>query len=261
MTATQDVGTRAYNALLFSNHSSAVSLSAQANFNYYPLSNASCAINPPQFNIVAAAIVYPTSTIRYYDSRYPTDPTWNPWVFDNDTELAIYNLLQTVYASIRIDLGNPSSKNSIPNPAALNGTMAPTFPVTQANAAATCDGFGTSHYSSSYSLSISATDSLGQLVISVLVATLSMFSAGWAVFMLIAMAIAKRNDPTANRCEGYCFQHPLDLGPSGFDTPETYGLQDRDFSGTERNVADVKRFSGAVYQPVMQSPSSFPLKI
>jgi hypothetical protein len=35
---TQDLGTRVYNALLFSNQSSAISLSAQVNFNYCPMS-------------------------------------------------------------------------------------------------------------------------------------------------------------------------------------------------------------------------------
>ncbi|KAF8802524.1 hypothetical protein BYT27DRAFT_7261057 [Phlegmacium glaucopus] len=283
-TAAQDFGTRTYNAFLFSNHSSAVTFSAQANFNYCPMSlglNASCAINPPQFNIIAAATVLPNSTIYSYDSQAPTDPTWNPWVLDNDTELAIYNLLQTVYASIRIDLGNPSSNNFILNPAALNGTIAPTFPVTQANGVPFSNSTlyagwiapiprlqkilpvtvsGPATIQVVYPCQFQQRKSTGQLVISVLVATLSMFSTGWAVFMLIATAIVKRNNPTANRCEGHCFQHPLDLDPSGFDTPETYGLQARDFSGTERNVANVKRFSGAVYQPVMQSPSSPPPK-
>ncbi|KAF8802521.1 hypothetical protein BYT27DRAFT_7226416 [Phlegmacium glaucopus] len=280
-TASQDVGTRTYNALLFSNHSSVMSLSVQANFNYCPMSlglNASCAINPPQFNIIAAATVLPNSTIYYYDSRYPIDPTWNPWVFDNDTELAIYNLLQTVYASIRI---NPSSNNFILNPAALNGTISPTFPVTQANGVPFSNSTlymewiapipllqqvlpvtvsGSATIQVVYPCQFQQRKSLGQLVISVLVATLSMFWTGWAVFMLIATAIVKRNNPTANRCEGHCVQHPPGLDPTGFDTAETYGLQD--FSGTEGHVANVKRFSGAVYQPVMQSPSSpAPLRI
>src|SRR5271168_3720351 len=122
MTASQDLGIRAYNALIFSNNSSPIVLSAQVNFKYCPMSvglNASCAINPPQFDIIAAASVYPNTTLLSYSNQYPIDPISNPWIFDNDTELAIYNLVQTVYAAIRIDLGNPSSNNFILNPAAL----------------------------------------------------------------------------------------------------------------------------------------------
>ena len=75
--ATQDVGNRVYNALLFSNQTSAISLSAQVDFNYCPMSfglNASCAINPPQFNITLAAAVFPNSTVHKYNSRVPLDP-------------------------------------------------------------------------------------------------------------------------------------------------------------------------------------------
>ena len=216
-TAAQDVGTRAYNALLFTNQSSTISLSAQANFNYCPMSlglNASCAVNPPQFSIYAAAIVYPNTTILSYDSTSPIDPVWNPWVFDNDTQLAIYNLIQTVYACIRIDLGNPSSNNFILNPAAINGTISPTFPLTQANGEAFSNSSlyvvwatwlqyrppvtvsGPATIQVVYPCQFQKLKSLGSLAISVLVATLSMFSTGWGIFMLLATAVAKRNNPT-----------------------------------------------------------------
>ena len=181
--------------------------------------NASCAINPPQFNIFTAAIVFPNSTIHYYDSRAPLDPTWNPWVFDNDSESVIYNLIQAVYASVRIDLGNPSLNNFFLYPAAMNNTISPTFPITPANG----EAFS---YSSLYAtlsspfpwlqqnlpvkLSGPATIQVvypcqflqrkgpGAFVISVLVATLSMFSTGWAAFMFIAATLAKRHNPAGS---------------------------------------------------------------
>ena len=220
--AAQDLGTRVYNALLFSNQTSAISLSAQVNFNYCPMSfglNASCAINPPQFNIFLAATVFPNSTIHYYDSRGHVDPVWNPWVLDNDTELAVYNILQTVYAAIRIDLGNPSLNNFILYPAALNNTIYSTFPITPANGEAYSNSTLYSTLSSPYpflqqylpvTLSGPATIQVvypcqfqqlkapGALVISVLVATLSMFSTGWAVYILLATTIAKRHNPTGS---------------------------------------------------------------
>ena len=295
-TAAQDVGTRAYNALLFTNQSSTISLSAQANFNYCPMSlglNASCAVNPPQFSIYSAAIVYPNTTIRFYDSTSPIDPVWNPWVLDNDTQLAVYNLIQTVYACIRIDLGNPSSNNFILNPAALNGTISPTFPLTQANGEAFVNSSlytawaapfpwlqqhlpvtvsGPATIQVVYPCQFQQLKSLGSLAISVLVATLSMFSTGWGIFMLVATAVAKRNNPTgpfmfiiflmimpilirllyiANRCDGHCFRHRVE--PSWFDVSETYGLRAREFFGPKRQVPDAELET--VYQPVPQSPS------
>lgn len=219
-TASQDVGTRAYNALLFSNQTSIVSLSAQANFNYCPMSfglNASCAIDPPQFSIYSAATIYPNTTIRTYQSGVPIDPIWNPWVFDNDTELAVFNLLQALYAAVRIDLGNPSSNNFILNPAAMNGTIAPNFPLTLANGEAFSPSSlysiwvapfpelqqvlpvtvsGPASIQVVYPCQFQQLKGFGSLVISVLVATFSMFSTGWGIFMLLATAIVKRHNPS-----------------------------------------------------------------
>jgi len=270
--ATQDLGTRVYNALLFSNQTSAVTLSAQANFNYCPMSlglDAPCAVNPPQFDIFAAAIVFPNSTIHYYTSQIPIDPVWNPWVFDNDTELAFFNLIQAVYASVRIDLGNPSLNNFILYPEAMNNTIAPTFPITPANGEAFSNSSLYTILSSPfpwlqqnlpvtlsgpaiiqvvYPCQFQQRKTPAALFISVLVATLSMFSTGWAVFMLLATTVAKRNNPAANRCEG----HRLDLDPSWFD--EAYGLSAGEFSAPTRKVSDGK---GVAYQPVVQLPSSY----
>jgi hypothetical protein len=221
-TASQELGIRVYNALLSSNQSSAISLSTQVDFNHCPMflgPNATCATNPPQFNVVAAAAVFPNSTIHYYDSQYPTDPVYNPWVLDNDTELAVYNILQSVYAAIRIDLGNPSLNNFILNPAAMNSTIYPTFPITPGNGVASSNSTLYSTLNSPFPglqpnlpvrLSGPATiqvvypcqfqqrKATGPLVISVLVATLSMFSSGWAVYMLLATTLAKRHNPTGS---------------------------------------------------------------
>ena len=221
-TATQDLGIRGYNALLFSNQTSAISISAQVYFNYCPMSfglNASCAINPPRINIFRATTVFPNSTIDQYDSRYPTDPVLNRGVLDNDTELAIYNILQTVYAAVRIDLGNPSLNNFILNPAALNNTIYPTFPITPANGEAFSNSDLYSILSSPspwlqqnlpvklsgpatiqvvYLCQTQIRKTAGALFISVLVATLSMFSTGWGVYMSLATTIAKRQNPTGS---------------------------------------------------------------
>ena len=255
--------------------------------------NASCAINPPQFDIFLAAIVFPNSTIVNYDSRFPPDPVKNPWVLDNDTELAVYNILQTVYAAVRIDLGNPSFNNFILYPAAVNNTIYPAFPITPANgeefsgstlysllntpfhgtqlSPVSLFSWGPATIQVVYPCQFQQLKTPGALFISVLVATLSMFSTGWTVYMLLAVTIVKRHDPTgsfilstvvffiysnhnydsdlsllvANQCCGHCRQHRLDLDPPTF-FDESYALQ------TKRQVSDAK----VVYQSVAQSPPS-----
>ena len=250
--------------------------------------NSTCAINPPQFNILRAATVFPNSTIRYYDSHLPIDPVWNPWVLDNDSELPVYNIIQAVYAAVRIDLGNPSLNNFILYPAAMNNTIYPTFPITPANGEAFSNSTLYSALSSPFpllqqdlplTLSGPATIQVvypcqfqrrrntGPLVISVLVATLSMFSTVWAVYMLLATTIAKRHNPTGsftlstvafsvtitviltslivgNRCNGHCPQHRLDLDPSFFD--QFYAHQ------AKRHGSN----ASSVYELVAQSPPS-----
>jgi hypothetical protein len=175
--------------------------------------DAPCAINPPQLDIVAAAIVFPNSTIHYYSSQFPIDPVWNPWVLDNDTELALYNLIQAVYASVRIDLGNPSSNNFLLHPAAKDNTIASNFPITPANGEAFSNSSlytdltlplppvtlsGPAVIQVVYPCQFQQAKSPGALFISVLVATLSMFSTGWAVFMLLATALEKQHKPAGS---------------------------------------------------------------
>ena len=235
--------------------------------------NASCAINPPQFDIVSTAMVFPNANLH----------RGNPprWLLDNDTELAVYNVLQTVYAMVRIDLGNPSWNNFILNPAALNNTIHPIIPITPANGKNSSNSNLYSKLTSPswhlpvnlsgpatiqllYPCQFQQRKAFGSLVIAVLVATLSMFSSGWAIYMLLATTIAKRHNPlgslfclqpelslfvtmtviltsliVANRCCGHCPQHCLDLDPSFFD----------------RSMSEVSN-SGAVYQAVAQSPLS-----
>jgi hypothetical protein len=186
--------------------------------------NASCAINPPQFNIISAAIVFPNSTFDDYDNNLPIDPVSNPWVLDNDTELPVYNILQTVYAAVRIDLGNPSLNNFILNPAAINNTIYPTFPITPSNGEIDSESilyltlntpfpglppgqnllpkslfsWGPATIQVVYPCQIQIRKDAGALFISVLVATLSMFSSGWASYMLLAAVIAKQQNPTGS---------------------------------------------------------------
>jgi len=97
--------------------------------------DAPCSNSPPKFSIRYAAAVYANATIHRFDKDYPADPVNNnlAHVVGVDWEQPTYNLLQALYAAIRVDLGNPSLNNFVLNPSALNATIAEKFPVTPFN--------------------------------------------------------------------------------------------------------------------------------
>jgi hypothetical protein len=232
---------------------------------------APCAITPPKFAIPYAATVFANTTVQQFDISYPIDPVNNPYVLDANSEQPFFNLLQAVYAAIRVDLGNPSLNNFILNPLALNDTIFQTFPVTPYNqdqSSTTSTLYSQWHNPSpalqkylpinvsgpaqiqvAYPCRFQQRKPLGSLVVSVLVATLSMFSSAWAVFIHLATTYAKGTDPAgiplslripfllaylellANRCDGHCSRHRMTVEPSWFDSYDAYGLQHTGGSG------------------------------
>lgn len=183
-------------------------VSVQADFEPCPASlgiSAPCAIKAPRFNITFAAVVYPNITLAQHTQSEPTSDE-NPQVIDAVTAAPLANLIQLVYASIRIDLGNPSPNNFILNPSSTNQTIAQSFPQTSTLPVAQSNLYQKLTSQSFQPVTIQdpanirvvylcraqRQKSAGPLFIAVLVATLSMFSSGWAVFMFVAAYIAKR---------------------------------------------------------------------
>ena len=214
------MGVRVFNAFIGSNYTTATIISLRADFAFCPMSLSvatPCSILPPKFVITHAAAVYANATIQLFDNSYPMDPVRNPYILDANFERPSSNLLQAVYAAIRVDLGNPSLNNFILNPLALNGTIFEHFPVTaynqdQSSTTSTLyhqwhnpppntqrylpiNVSGPAQIQVAYPCRFQQRKPLGSLIISVLVATLSMFSTAWAVFILAATALAKRTDP------------------------------------------------------------------
>jgi hypothetical protein len=207
-------------------------------------------------------VVYSNSTIFQYDGHFPINATVNPWVLDEDTEQPLYNLLQAIHACIRVELGNPSPNNFILNPSFLNNSITSKFPATQWNPDGDQDysilyhtwadpnpilqtylpvnTSGPANIQVVYPCRLQQLKSTGSLFVSVLVATLSMFSTGWALFMLIATVLAKRVDPvggtstfsfdrcyikillsaSANRCDCCYERHRSSVEPGYFDSVE-----------------------------------------
>ncbi|KIM40015.1 hypothetical protein M413DRAFT_190122 [Hebeloma cylindrosporum] len=245
--ASIDFGLRAFRALESSNYTTPMTISAQANFDPCPMSlgvRAPCALATPNITIIYAAVVYANSTILMYDGHLPINATANPWVLDDDTEQPLHNLLQAVDACIGVELGNPRPNNFILNPSFLNNSIVRKFPTTPWNADIDYENYSGLYYGWSepdpilksylpvntsgpaniqaiYPCQFQRRKSAGPLFVSVLVATLGMFSTGWALFILIASVLAKRTDPAGgNRCNGHCWRHRSSAEPNGFDCLE-----------------------------------------
>jgi hypothetical protein len=210
-TAAQDLGGRSFNALLTSNYTSPVAASLQADITPCPMSlgsSATCGLTTPNFTISSAAVVM--SNLSVSSDTAPELVT----VLDDDLKLPISNLLQTVYAIIRVELGNPSPNNFILHPNVTDNIIVSTFPATPLNQGgdALISGLyqewtnpdpetkkylpvtvsGPANIQVVYPCRFQRQKTPGQLFISVLVATLSMFSTGWAVFMVLAVYFAKQ---------------------------------------------------------------------
>ncbi|KAF8068835.1 hypothetical protein FPV67DRAFT_1489900 [Lyophyllum atratum] len=216
--ASIDIGSRMETLYNATNQQSPVVVSVQADFAPCPASlgpSASCANQPPPFNITLSTILFSNLTYFEHSMLVPDSPRNIPVIRQN-TFNALSNLIQAFYAAVRIDLGNPSPNNFLLNPAAINTTLYPLFPATPDVFASPSNLYlalqhpkefevqGTlpvqvddlAHVQMVYLCRFQRPKAVGQAFIAVLVATLSMFSSGWAIFMFVATYFAKRNNKT-----------------------------------------------------------------
>lgn len=252
-TASEDLGDRvglAYNA---SSGASPVVFSLQSSPGKFcpdSMGNTDCATKPPTFNVDYISSVDARGTLV---QNYPDGPSNVPKIMDAMLTPVVLNLLQTVYAAVRLDLGIDSPNNFILHKEVMPQTLNSSFPVTATTPANPGNIGLTSHLFSSWS-NPNATDSTGtdyswmwqfipevvapgpaaiqvvylchvqslkspgSLIISVLVAVLSMFSSGWAVYLLVLGTLAKRH-PESNYCEAHLPEKMRSETPPPFPQP------------------------------------------
>lgn len=119
---------------------------------------------------------------------------------------AIYNLIQTILAAVRIDLGNPNPNNFLLNSSVVNATLFNAINMTNGSSIPSIlyratttqiQGLtleGPAAIQVLYACQLQQAKPIGSAIISVLVATLSMFMSGWAVFMFISSDYAERRE-------------------------------------------------------------------
>ena len=214
-TATLDLGRRSSNALLTSNYTSPITVSVQADITPCPMSfgsSAACGLATPNFTIPSAAVVM--TNLSFFQDIAPEPIT----VLDDNLKLPISNLLQTVYAIIRVEFGNPSPNNFILHPNVTDSIIVSKFPATPLNQGGDVlvSGLyqewtnpdpetkkslpvtvsGPANIQVVYLCRFQQQKTPGKLFISVLVATLTTFATGWALFMVLAVYFAKRKGPS-----------------------------------------------------------------
>ncbi|KAJ7932088.1 hypothetical protein B0H13DRAFT_2651073 [Mycena leptocephala] len=208
-----DAASRTFTFLQATNGTSPVIVSLQADFPFCPAAlgrQAACAVNVPQFNISSSFVSYANLTFHQYFASDPLTDSNQP-VITNDTYNVLSNVIQTMYAAVRIDLGNPSPNNFLLNTSVIPATIFSTFPATLPGVDNTSEEF---QYHGAAALTVEGPALMdvvylcrfqhplppAQAFIAVLVATLSMFSSGWAIFLALATKVVKRRNSGANSC-------------------------------------------------------------
>ncbi len=221
MIASGDIGLRMLEDMFFRNNGTTpIITSIQIDFPPCPASlgtSAECATSVPTYNVSAVALGYADLQLALYSASLPISDTNKPLLTD-DYNAPLSNIVQVIAAGIRLDLGNPSPNNLFLNDAVVDDTLYATFPATNLTSAAFSSLYmvrkspalavpgskletilplnvsGPAVARVAYACRYQRRKAPGSLIVSVLVATLTMSSSIWAVFMLLTTAWVKRRD-------------------------------------------------------------------
>ncbi|KAJ7811071.1 hypothetical protein B0H14DRAFT_3479998 [Mycena olivaceomarginata] len=218
---------RVYNMLLLSNRTTPQIISFQADFPWCPASlgrGAPCAAQVPLLNIKGMFELLGNGFLHQNSTGD---------LLTDDTTGIISNMVQALYAAVRLDLGNPSSNNFLLHTTVIPQAVQATFPQTypgQGNISLPTDSYlhsalvndgkfskltggvydipgllplsvpGPAIFDGVYLCRFQRGKSAGSAFIAVLVGTLSTFSAAWGIFLTLAAALVKRRGPIANVC-------------------------------------------------------------
>ncbi|KAF9522554.1 hypothetical protein CPB83DRAFT_96744 [Crepidotus variabilis] len=169
-----------------------------------------------------------------------------PRPLDSKTHAPLHNFIQTMYAWLRVELGIDSSNNFLLHREALPNVIIQGRNLTLYSVLEERWLWGQLPYNVSslpiieaeYLCKYQQLKSPGTLIISVLVAVLSMFSSGWAFYLFIISSLAKRSRG-ANSCEGHKNMLDQSVETLGYepDTTTISGSQERE----EWPLADLER--------------------
>jgi hypothetical protein len=189
-----------------------VAISAEISYTPCPAllgANAPCANNSPPVNITSSLVTSSNGTSPYL--MYSEDPAA---INGSDLYAPIANIIQTIHAAVQIDLGNAHANNFLLNPSVLNTTLYNEFPATVLPKPTVSTLYqvisegtffdvlnmlplkveGPTKLQARYLCQLQRMKAPAQAFIAVLVATLSMFTGAWGLFMFLATYWAKRGN-------------------------------------------------------------------
>jgi len=205
-----------------------ITLSAEVSYTPCPAilgTKAPCASNPPPVNITSSLVTVFNGTSFHYTSGK------NSSAIDGSNIYApMANIIQTIHAAVQIDLGNPHENNFLLNPSVLSTTLYSEFSVAllPKPTVSTLYQFiynfstvpttlplkveGPAKLEARYLCRLQQMKGPAQAFIAVLVATLSMFTSGWGLVMLLATYWAKRDNDSGR------------IDNSNIDTNDAYNM-------------------------------------
>ncbi|KAJ2922561.1 hypothetical protein H1R20_g14534, partial [Candolleomyces eurysporus] len=230
--AAVDIGARVYEAYVRTpNDTALVSYSLFARYPFCPASLGTtnpCAFDPPAVDIAVSTAILADNTIQPPAAVLPhnynriSDHT----ILYNMTDISpVINFLQLARAAALIDLGNPAPNNFLLNLQFTDNVLAPRFPETPVTFASQSRLYsawksqtdpadnssypvlrvpGPSTLQAVFNCHLFKLKGPGSLFVSVLVATLSMFSSAWGLALIFAAYFVKKRDgDSANQCQGH----------------------------------------------------------
>ncbi|KAF5342124.1 hypothetical protein D9611_001464 [Ephemerocybe angulata] len=267
--AAVDIGIQFYGAYLASNGTGLATYSLLAKFNTtcveFPSGSSDQSqtvcddSHPPIFKIIDATGIMSNRVLRPPDVLFNRNPA--TYELEEPLRAPILNLINLAHAAGRLDLGNPAPNNFLTNLSMMDAVLKAEYPSASTPGTTTrsllYDAWraqaipdvgvqfvklevpGPSTLQTVFICHFSKLKSTGSFIVSVLVATLSMFSSAWGLTIVFATRVVKsRGGTEANCCRGHDQAGKLDssqekLGEDregdaaslGYeDKPEEYGL-------------------------------------
>ncbi|KAJ7864606.1 hypothetical protein B0H14DRAFT_3603051 [Mycena olivaceomarginata] len=211
---------RIFQMLILSNRTTPQLISFEADFPWCPASlgpAAPCGTQSPPLKI---------NGMFEWLGNGSTVQAFSGDLLTNDTEGIVSNMVQAVYAAVRLDLGNPAPSNFLLQPALIPSVILSTFPrrTPQKTGGLTNGTYdipgllpltvpGPAVLDGVYLCRFTRAKSPGSAFVAVLVGTLSMFGAVWGIWLTLATMWVKRRDAGANACQDHVQMMPRPTSP------------------------------------------------
>ncbi|KAG9026613.1 hypothetical protein FRB95_008667 [Tulasnella sp. JGI-2019a] len=184
----------------------------------------SCTTVPVNLHDIVVALGWANGTVHYTVIPSPSSELF---------ATTIPNIMQFLIAAARLDIGNVFPNNVLVYPNVLNATMSTNTSLYNSflwepSVPNLGDTSRPAAIASEYLCHIPQRKPLGWAIVSVLVATLSMFGSAWAAFLVVATFYEKRKYPQGNLCNCHPSEYEMVKKNDLQEISEEFLLQGRE---------------------------------